>query len=62
MTGIEHGHITISIPADIWPDMKAEYTRLCSKRSVVAIRYLGKQMVELVIGDDGKVKLVTSFI
>jgi hypothetical protein len=25
MTGIEWGHITISIPSDIWPIMKAGY-------------------------------------
>jgi hypothetical protein len=60
VTGIECGHISIGIPADIWPDTSAEYTKLCSKRSVVAIRYRGKPMVEFVIGNDGKIQLITA--
>ena len=42
-------HIVIGVPADIWPEMKAEYERLSGKCRIVIARYRGRPIVETVI-------------
>ena len=53
-------HIVIGIPADIWPEMKAEYERLSGKCRIVIARYRGRPIVEAVITNYGHIQLVAT--
>ena len=53
-------HIVISIPTEIWPEMKAEYERLSGTRSVVLISYLGLPLVRALVGPRGLIRVTVT--
>ena len=55
-------HIVIDVPADIWPNMNAEYERLNDSRYTTHIALLGRPLVKTRIGDDGHLQLVSVFL
>jgi hypothetical protein len=53
MTGIEAGHILIAIPAEKWPEMKAEFDRINARSIIVSIRYRHHPVLEIIRAKDG---------